>query len=124
MTDAPERILAGYWARPVRLPSGEMYSAGCDEDAEYVRADLYDAAIARAEKAGALDWIELPDVPKEMEGRTCWKWIEGKPHRPWIDQIPRDFSRERHHCGGIWVAPFIVPAPPALSGSPDSDKPG
>ena len=58
------------------------------------------------------DWIELPDVPKHLEGKECWKWIEGKSALPWIDVVPRDYSRSRDHCGGIWVCVLQRPLPP------------
>lgn len=60
-------------------------------------------------------WIELPDCPDWREGDTCWKWIEGKGLPPVIDQIPRNYSRERDHCGGIWVYPLQAPRPPQIS---------
>lgn len=59
-------------------------------------------------------WIELPECPLHLEGHSCWRWIEGKGLPPVIDQIPRDFSRDRHHCGGIWVWPIVAPTPPEI----------
>jgi hypothetical protein len=65
MTDAPERIWAWEYSRDSERDSaGEWYLAhiGLDGDErEYVRGDLYAAAIARAEKAEAeIDALKNP----------------------------------------------------------------
>jgi hypothetical protein len=59
------------------------------------------------------EWIEGPDVPKRLEGTTAWKWVSGRGSLPpTFEIIPRDFSRDPHHCGGVYFWPVDPPKPP------------
>ena len=61
-------------------------------------------------------WIEGPDVPECLEGMTAWKWVEewAETRTPVVERIPRRFSRDPHHCGGVWFWVIDCPLPPGL----------
>lgn len=62
-------------------------------------------------------WIEGPDIPKHLEGRQAWRWVAGRgsdERCAVLDAIPRDFSRDPHHCGGVFFWPVDVPKPPTI----------
>lgn len=57
-------------------------------------------------------WIEGPNVPESMEGKQAWKYVDGAHPRVTIDVVPCGFSRDPHHCGGVFFWPIEPPAPP------------
>lgn len=61
-------------------------------------------------------WIHAPDVPKSWEGTDVWQWT--KEGGVTIRRVPESYSREPHHCGGIWFTPLLEPNPPI--NAPDS----
>jgi len=63
-----------------------------------------------------MGWIEGPDIPAHLEGKLAWKFVEGQDRRFVIDLIPRGFSRDRHHCGGVFFWPLDPPEPPPQVG--------
>jgi hypothetical protein len=60
-------------------------------------------------------WIEAPNVPKSWEGQEVWQWNAWQNDgstRPFWNIVPKDFSREPHHCRGVWYRKFVYPKPP------------
>lgn len=68
------------------------------------------SAPAQSGKEPRDGWVHAPDVPKSWEGRDAWCWDANRGvHK---DYIWPDYSREPHHCGGVWFKQYEVPAPP------------
>jgi hypothetical protein len=58
-------------------------------------------------------WMHAPDVPQELEGRQAWKWLDTpREQPPCVDVIPRGYSRDMHHCGGVWFCLLDPPETP------------
>lgn len=81
------------------------------------KADAWDGARAsfdRARRAAERErWYRAEDYPEEYEGRVAWEFYEG---RGYITQafVHKGYSRDPHHCGGIWFMRLCRPEPPTL----------
>lgn len=59
-------------------------------------------------------WVRAQDIPPSWEGEEVWQWNEWNGARPFWNVVPRGFSREPHHCRGIWYMKFVYPAWPTV----------
>jgi hypothetical protein len=60
-------------------------------------------------------WIKAEKVPKSWEGQEVWQWNEWQLEpRPFWNVVPKDISREPHHCKGVWYMKFVYPNPPRV----------
>lgn len=58
-------------------------------------------------------WIEATRIPKWLEGLRAWVWDSNKESSAVVPGIvPRGYSRDPRHCGGIWYQLMAPPAPP------------
>lgn len=60
------------------------------------------------------DWIRARDCPQSWEGEEVWQWNEWSGNRPFWNVVPRGFSRDPHHCRGVWYMKFTYPAWPSI----------
>ncbi|MDB5612083.1 MAG: hypothetical protein JWP25_8983 [Bradyrhizobium sp.] len=58
-------------------------------------------------------WTRAVDVQESWEGEQAWRWEDGSKFKPHLDYIPEGFSREPHHCRGVWFKRMSIPKPPA-----------
>ena len=87
-----------------------------DAIAAWNRRAIPIAPPAQGHDARAGGWIEAPDIPPELEGKQAWKFVVGYRSAA-LDVIPRDFSRDKHYCGGIFFWPVDAPLPPGPYGT-------
>ena len=87
-----------------------------DAVAAWNRRAIPIAPPAQGHDARAGGWIEAPDIPPELEGKQAWKFVVGYRSAA-LDVIPRDFSRDKHYCGGIFFWPVDAPLPPGPYGT-------
>ncbi len=61
-----------------------------------------------------MKWYRADELPKEYEGMWAWKYIFGPgPVDPLsCERVPFGYSREPHHCKGVYYAPMVLPLPP------------
>jgi hypothetical protein len=55
-----------------------------------------------------LDWMHAPDVPASWENEWVAEWHEADPLFPRL-RFLGPYSRDPHHCGGIWFARVNLP---------------
>ena len=55
-------------------------------------------------------WIRAERLPKHCEGFMAWRF-DGKGE-PYLCSVPKNYSRDTHHCGGIWFLPIRIPTKP------------
>ena len=73
-------------------------------------------AIARAaldvvRERETADWMKAEDVPDAMEGMLAWEWSPNF-QAVRLSRIPRGYSRDPHHCAGVWFMLASLPPPP------------
>ena len=58
-------------------------------------------------------WYRAEDYPEEYENYPAWEFCE---RRNYVTEtfVPKGYSRDPHHCGGLWFMRIRRPAPPTL----------
>jgi len=57
-------------------------------------------------------WVNAVEAPAEWGGRRVWQWSPNEG--PFITTMPRDYSREVHHCGSVWFKLLTIPSHPSV----------
>lgn len=66
---------------------------------------------AKQDKQSANGWVLATIAPAHWEGKLVWMW-HGDSMPPSITTLPYGYSRDRDHCGGVYVRLFFYPPTP------------